>query len=116
MNEQAIEAAASVIHKHPGSPLSFGEAGADVARTLASAALTAALPHLTAPAGVEREQLRSIMSECSDDFHVCSQCGYQDDDATRTSNLYLLLNELVSAPPAAPVVVDDNQVFTDGKS
>ena len=36
-------------------------------------------------------QVRDILSECENDFHVCQTCGHQDDDATKTSNLYLLL-------------------------
>ena len=36
-------------------------------------------------------QVKEILEECADDFHVCEKCGHQDDTATRTSNLYLLL-------------------------
>jgi hypothetical protein len=37
------------------------------------------------------EELRSILDECQDDFHVCEKCWHQDNNATKESNLYLLL-------------------------
>lgn len=43
-----------------------------------------------------RAQLRAIMSECENDFHVCEKCGHQDDNATRESNLYHLLDEEIA--------------------
>ena len=41
------------------------------------------------------EELKSLLSECEDDFHVCQRCGSQDDTATRTSNLFLLLKDKI---------------------
>ena len=43
-------------------------------------------------------QAREIVGECADDFHVCKQCGHQDDAATRESNLYLLLVDTLPSP------------------
>lgn len=60
--ERAVEAAAEVIHKHPGSPLSFGENGAAIAKTLARAAITAAVPHLSPTMG--REQIARVLYDC----------------------------------------------------
>jgi hypothetical protein len=37
--------------------------------------------------------VQSILSECGGDFHCCAVCGNQDDDATRHSDLFILLNE-----------------------
>jgi hypothetical protein len=35
--------------------------------------------------------VREILDECQDDFHRCSKCDHQDDDATKNSDLFLLL-------------------------
>lgn len=40
------------------------------------------------------EQVRQILNECEEDFHVCDRCGHQDDEATKSSNLYLLLRDV----------------------
>lgn len=60
---------------------------------------------------------REILNECADDFHRCSRCDHEDDDATKHSDLYLLLSgslaetekalnavsPAISAPPTNPL-------------
>lgn len=41
--------------------------------------------------------IKRIMDSCEGDFSRCVQCDYQDDNATRHSNLYLLLKDEVEA-------------------
>lgn len=42
-----------------------------------------------------RGRVIDLLHNCENDFHVCSKCGEQDDEATKTSNLYLLLKSMV---------------------
>jgi hypothetical protein len=46
-------------------------------------------------------EIAEILGECENDFHRCKRCDYQDDDATRESNLFLLLKDRV--PPSGDV-------------
>lgn len=40
-------------------------------------------------------EVRKILKECENDFHACARCDNQDDQATKTSNLYLLLKDII---------------------
>lgn len=42
-----------------------------------------------------RAYLRGVLDECENDFHSCDRCGHQDNNATKRSNLYLLLKDAV---------------------
>lgn len=35
---------------------------------------------------------RSILEECSHDFNRCPKCDYQDDNAIKDSDLFILMN------------------------
>lgn len=49
------------------------------------------------------QELRKILAECAADFHVCSRCGHQDDNATCESNLYLLLAPILAEDQTKPI-------------
>lgn len=48
------------------------------------------------------ESFREILDECQDDFHSCERCGHQDDNATKESDLYLLLRSAMAEQDPAP--------------
>jgi hypothetical protein len=64
------------------------------------AGLPEALAFKAAALEIERlrglvDSFREILDECQDDFHSCEACGHQDDNATRDSDLYIMLRAAV---------------------
>jgi hypothetical protein len=48
-------------------------------------------------------RLKTILAECENDFHTCKRCGDEDYNATKESNLYLLLRSIVDEQSAGEV-------------
>ena len=60
------------------------------------------------------DDLRAILADCENDFHRCERCDYQDDNATKESNLYLLLKSLLDhqSGAASSEAVSDSGLST----
>lgn len=57
------------------------------------------------------ESFDLVLTECEDDFHRCERCDHQDDNATKHSDLFLLLRAAIKEQGGA----GGDQQTGDGK-